>query len=141
MSPMIPQKWNVFESEREFDPDLFSGSPYHSKSFVIATLLLCIDVGVGVSIGLAFWSLVPSVMRSVYVLFLLSLPIVWLRMLRDHRKMCAWYATAPREEVSAYPVRMASHLITFAPYYLYLLILFLLFCLWGVLRHLATLSP
>jgi len=137
MSPMIPQKWNVFESEREFDPDFFSGSPYHSTSFMIATLLLCLDLGVAVSIGIGFWSLMPGVMRTLYVLFLLGLPIVWLRMLRDHRKMCAWYAAASREELGAYPVRMASHLITFAPYYLYLLILFLLFCLWGVLRHLA----
>jgi hypothetical protein len=140
MSQMIPHKWNVFESEREFDPDFFSSSPYHSASFLIATLLLCLDLGVGASIGLGFWSVMPSVMRTLYVLFLLGLPIVWLRMLRDHRQMRAWYAAAPREEIATYPVRMASHLITFAPYYLYLLVLLLLFCLLGVLRHLAPIS-
>jgi hypothetical protein len=141
MSPIVPREWNIFESEREFDPEFFSGSPYHSKPFVLGTILLCIDLGVGASIGLAFWSLMPPTMKTFFVLLMIGLPIVWIRMRRDHRKMCAWYTTAPRAEIDTYPVRMASHLMTFAPYYLYLLVLFLLFCLAGALRHQAKLVP
>jgi hypothetical protein len=139
MSPIVPQKWNIFESEREFDPELFSGSPYRSLNFVLATILLCIDLGVGASIGLAFWSLMPNIIGNFYVLVLVGLPIVWIRMLRDHRKMRAWYATAPPAEINSYPVRMASHLMTFAPYQLYFLVFLLLICLAGILRHQATL--
>jgi hypothetical protein len=141
MSPMVPDRWNIFESEREFDSGFFSGSPYDSKSFVITTFLLCVDLGIGASVGLAFWSLMPSTVRIFYVLFLFGLPIAWLRILRDHRKMRAWYVAAPPDQVNGYAVRMASHLMTFVPYYLYLLVLLLLFCLAIVLRHQARLSP
>ena len=141
MSAMVPQKWNILESEREFDSEFFSGSPYRSKTFVMATTLLCIDIVTGVSIGIAFWAVMPSVMKSFYLLLMFGLPIVWVRIRRDYRKMSAWYAAAPRAEINSYPVRMASHLMTFAPYYLYLLVLFLLICLAAALRHQAKLFP
>ena len=141
MSPIVPQKWNVFESESEVDPELFFGSPYHSKIFVLATILFFIDLALGVSIGLAFWSIMPSAIKSTYLPLMSALPIVWIRMRRDHRKMCVWYATASQAEINSYPVRMASHLMTFAPYYLYARVLFLLFCLLVILRHQAKLVP
>jgi hypothetical protein len=140
MKPMIPPSWNVFESERDFDSDFFSGSPYNSRSFLLNTVALCIDLGLGASIGLAYWIIMPGMTKILYLLLMAGLPIVWLRMRRDHRKMRAWYSAAPRELADSYPVRMASHLINFAPYYLYFLVLILLFCLAGTLRHEAKLT-
>jgi hypothetical protein len=140
MSGMVPNKWNVFESELDFDPAFFSASPYRSKSFVLVTVLLSIDLGVAASVGIAFWPLMSNTMKILYLLFIVGLPIVWIRMLRDHRKMRSWYATAPPDQTNGYAVCMASHLMTFTPYYLYLLVFFLLLCLAGVLRHQAGVS-
>ena len=72
-------------------------------------------------------------------MFVLALPIVWARMVRDHNKMKEWYARATPESRSDYPVRMASHLMTFSPYYLHLLIFLLLFFLLVTLRQEAKL--
>jgi hypothetical protein len=135
MSQILPDRWNIFQSEREFDPEFFSGSPFHSKSFILVTVLLCVDLSLGALIGIAFWSLMPTLMKGLIILVMLGLPNVWIRMRRDHRKMAAWYAAAPREEINTYPVRMAAHLMTFAPYQLYLLVLILMMCLAAVLRH------
>lgn len=134
MNPIIPARWNVLESEREFNADYFSDSPYASSNFRLTTIVLCVDLGLGISIAVGFWAQMPGFMRVLYCVFLLGMPIVWLRMRLDHRKMAAWRSTAPTDAANAYPVRMASHLITFAPYYLYLLVLILLLCLWAALR-------
>lgn len=130
----IPSKWNIFESDRDFKADFFSRSPYSSMNFTLATVLLSADVGLGLSIALAFWPQMPTIMKTAYSLFLIGLPIVWVRMRRDYWKMRTWRSTAPPQLADSYPVQMASHLITFAPYYLYFLVLILLFCLWGGLH-------
>src|ERR1700733_13020236 len=102
MSGMVPNKGNVFESELDFDPGFFSASPYRSKSFVLMTVFLSIDLGVAASVGIAFWPLMSNTMKILYLLFIVGLPIVWIRMLRDHRKMRSWYATAPPDQTSGY---------------------------------------
>lgn len=134
MKSIIPPEWNVLESEREFDSSFFSASPYHSLTFLVSTIALSFDFGFGVFVGVSFWDAMPSVMKSCYIIFMAALPIVWFRMRRDYHKMRTWLAGAPREAVDGYPVRMASHLMTFAPYYLYFLVFLLLFCFFGALR-------
>jgi hypothetical protein len=140
MSQITPSKWNIFESEIDFDCRFFEGTPFRSRNFKLVTILLCLDFGVGGSTLLAFWSAMPSMVKTCYLLTMIGLLVAWFRMHADHRKMRTWLATTPRDQSDSYAVGMASHLMTFVPLYLNFLVLILLFCVAGFLRREARLS-
>ena len=127
-------KWNVLEAERDFDPHFFEGSPYRSWAFLLSTVTLSLDMGLAVILGTMVWYRMPIEIKGLYIVFVAGLPVVWARMVRDHNKMRQWYAMASAESRNDYPVRMASHLMTFSPQYFYALVLILLFFLSGTVR-------
>ena len=140
MSSFIPKRWNVLEAERDFDAQFFERSPYRSLTFLTSTVTLSLDFGIAILVGTMLWSRMPLEIKGVYGLFVVGLPIVWARMLRDHSKMREWYAKATPESRNEYPVRMASHLMTFAPYYLHFLVFIILLFFAGTLRREARLG-
>jgi hypothetical protein len=127
VSRMVPSRWNVFTRETDFDAGLFDRSLFQSLAFKFTTAILASDLALGIWIGLALWPHMPPGLRGVYVVAIVGLPIVWVRMVQDHRKMRQWYAAAPPEARSGYPVRMAAHLTTFAPHQFYFIVFLLLF--------------